>query len=60
MALWKYRDQLQQAGIVVGLLVLMCVLLIYQFTYRTPEDAERETRPHYVATHCGFGTRISR
>ena len=39
---WKYRGQLRQAGVVIGLLVLMCVLLIYQFTYRTPEDAERE------------------
>ena len=38
----KYRDQLHQVGIVIGLLVLMCVLLIYQFTYRSPEDAERE------------------
>ena len=42
MLFWKYRDQLPQVGIVIGLLVLMCVLLIYQFTYRTPEDAERE------------------
>lgn len=39
---WKYRGQLRQAGVVIGLLVLMCVVLIYQFTYRTPEDAERE------------------
>ena len=38
----KYRDQLHQTGIVIGLLVLMCVLLIFQFTYRTPEDSERE------------------
>lgn len=38
----KYRDQLHQTGIVIGLLVLMCVLLIFQFTYRSPEDAERE------------------
>ena len=38
----KYRDQLRQAGVVIGLLVLMCVVLFYQFTYRTPEDAERE------------------
>ena len=38
----KYRDQLHQAGVVIGLLVMLCVLLIYQFTYRTPEDAERE------------------
>ena len=42
MFFWKYRDQLHQAGVVIGLVVLMCVLLIYQFTYRTPEDAERE------------------
>ena len=42
MFFWKYRGQLRQAGVVIGLLVLMCVLLIYQFTYRTPEDAERE------------------
>ena len=42
MFFWKYRDQLPQVGVVIGLLVLMCVLLIYQFTYRTPEDAERE------------------
>ena len=39
---WKYRGQLHQVGITMGLLVLLCVLLIYQFTYRTPEDAERE------------------
>ena len=38
----KYRGQLRQVGIVIGLLVMLCVLLIYQFTYRTPEDAERE------------------
>ena len=38
----KYRDQLRQAGVIIGLLVLMCVVLFYQFTYRTPEDAERE------------------
>lgn len=38
----KYRDQLHQVGIVIGLLVLMGVLLIFQFTYRSPEDAERE------------------
>lgn len=42
MFFWKYRNQLHEVGIVIGLLVLMCVLLIYQFTYRTPEDAERE------------------
>ncbi len=42
MLFWKYRDQLHQVGVVIGLLVLMCVVLIYQFTYRTPEDAERE------------------
>ncbi len=42
MFFWKYRDQLHQVGIVIGLVVLMCVVLIYQFTYRTPEDAERE------------------
>jgi len=39
---WKDRDQLPQAGIVIGLLVMLCVVLFYQFTYRTPEDAERE------------------
>ncbi len=39
---WKYRDQLRQAGVIIGLLVLICVVLFYQFTYRTPEDAERE------------------
>ena len=38
----KYRGQLRQAGVIIGLLVLMCVVLFYQFTYRTPEDAERE------------------
>lgn len=38
----KYRDQLHQVGVVIGLLVMLCMLLIYQFTYRTPEDAERE------------------
>ena len=42
MLFWKYRNQLHQVGVVIGLLVLMCVVLIYQFTYRTPEDAERE------------------
>ena len=42
MFFWKYRDQLHEVGIVIGLVVLMCVVLIYQFTYRTPEDAERE------------------
>ena len=39
---WKDRDQLPQVGIVIGLLVMLCVVLFYQFTYRTPEDAERE------------------
>ncbi|MYC15233.1 MAG: hypothetical protein F4Y39_16035 [Gemmatimonadetes bacterium] len=38
----KSRDQLHQVGIVIGLLVMLCVVLFYQFTYRTPEDAERE------------------
>ncbi len=38
----KYRGQLRQAGVIIGLLVLICVVLFYQFTYRTPEDAERE------------------
>ncbi len=38
----KYRGQLRQVGLVIGFLVMLCVLLIYQFTYRTPEDAERE------------------
>ena len=38
----KYRDQLRQVGVIIGLLVLICVVLFYQFTYRTPEDAERE------------------
>ncbi len=42
MFFWKYRDQLSQVGVVIGLLVLICVVLFYQFTYRTPEDAERE------------------
>ena len=42
MLFWKYRNQLHQVGVVIGLLVLMCVVLIYQFTYRAPEDAERE------------------
>lgn len=42
MFFWEYRYPLSQVGVVIGLLVLMCVLLIYQFTYRTPEDAERE------------------
>ena len=42
MFFWKDRDQLRQAGIVIGLLVMLCVVLFYQFTYRTPEDAERE------------------
>lgn len=42
MFFWKYRDQLHQVGIVIGLLVMLCVVLFYQFTYRTPEDAERE------------------
>ena len=42
MFFWKDRDQLRQAGIVIGLLVMLCVLLIYQFTYRSPEGAERE------------------
>ena len=42
MFFWKDRDQLPQAGIVIGLLVMLCVVLFYQFTYRTPEDAERE------------------
>lgn len=42
MSFWKYRDQLHQVGIVIGLLVMVCMLLFYQFTYRTPEDAERE------------------
>lgn len=42
MLFWKYRDQLPQVGVVIGLLVLICVVLFYQFTYRTPEDAERE------------------
>lgn len=47
MFFWKYRGQLHQVGIVIGLLVLMCVVLFYQFTYRTPEDAERE-RAHIM------------
>ncbi|MCY3869514.1 MAG: hypothetical protein OXG87_08135 [Gemmatimonadetes bacterium] len=42
MLFWKYRDRLPQVGVVIGLLVLICVVLFYQFTYRTPEDAERE------------------
>ena len=42
MFFWNYRDQLHKTGIVIGLLVALCVLLIYQFTYRIPEDAERE------------------
>lgn len=42
MFFWKYRDQLHQVGVIIGLLILMCVVLFYQFTYRTPEDAERE------------------
>ena len=42
MFFWKYRDLLHQVGVIIGLLILMCVVLFYQFTYRTPEDAERE------------------
>ncbi len=42
MFYWKYRDLLHQVGVIIGLLILMCVVLFYQFTYRTPEDAERE------------------
>lgn len=42
MSFWKYRDQLLQVGVIIGLLILMCVVLFYQFTYRTPEEAERE------------------
>ncbi len=42
MFFWKYRDPLHQVGVIIGLLILMCVVLFYQFTYRTPEDAERE------------------
>ncbi len=42
MSFWKYRDLLHQVGVIIGLLILMCVVLFYQFTYRTPEDAERE------------------
>ena len=42
MFFWKYRGQLHQVGIVIGLLVMLCLVLFYQFTYRTPEDAERE------------------
>ncbi|MDE2829669.1 MAG: hypothetical protein OXN20_06100 [Gemmatimonadota bacterium] len=42
MFFWKYRGQLRQVGVIIGLLVLICAVLFYQFTYRTPEDAERE------------------
>ncbi len=42
MFFWEYRGQLHQVGIVIGLLVMLCLVLFYQFTYRTPEDAERE------------------
>lgn len=38
----RYRDLLHQVGVIIGLLILICVVLFYQFTYRTPEDAERE------------------
>lgn len=41
MFFWEYRGQLHQVGIVIGLLVMLCLVLFYQFTYRTPEDAER-------------------
>ena len=42
MSFWKYRDLLHQVGVIIGLLILICVVLFSQFTYRTPEDAERE------------------
>jgi len=47
MHLGEYRDQLRQGGIIVGLLVILCVVLIYQFTIRTPEGAQRE-RAHIM------------
>ena len=40
--LLEYRDQLLQGGIIVGLFVILCVGLIYHFTIRTPDGAERE------------------
>ncbi len=38
----NYRDQLYRAGIVLALCAVLCAVLIYRFTDRTPEDAERE------------------
>ena len=67
MFFWKYRDQWHQVGVVIGLLVMLCVLLVYQFTYRTPEDAERERARIMLqriaalqhAYHAEYGTYLS-
>ncbi|MDP6041482.1 MAG: hypothetical protein QGG64_23240 [Candidatus Latescibacteria bacterium] len=45
--LLEHRDQLYQAGIIVGLFVVFCVGLIYHFTIRTLDGSERE-RAHIM------------
>jgi len=42
MQLSEYRDQLRQGSVIVGLLVILCVVLIYHFTEHTAEGAQRE------------------
>ena len=64
MQLSEYRDQLRQAGVIIGLLAILCVVLVYHFTERTPEGAQRE-RAHIMlrrivdlqlAYHADYGT----
>lgn len=47
MRLGEYRDQLCQGGIIVGLIVVLCVVLIFHFTDRRPDGAQRE-RAHIM------------
>lgn len=47
MRIMEYRDQLYQGGIIVGVLLILCVVLVFHFTDRTPEGAQRE-RAHIM------------